>query len=135
MEKHKSKVSNVLFSESYESQYGRMYKFSVTFVNGETGFYTTTMEHQNKFVIGEEVEYTLEVKSNKTGLYNAIKPASKSDNEWKYRLESLQMAVQICQRGAMIDTIIEKAKEFEYYLNTGKIKGTPKQNQSNDLPF
>ena len=135
MEKRKSKVSNVIQAESYESQYGRMFKFSVSFANGDTGFYTTTMENQNKFVIGEDVEYTLEVKSNKTGLYNAIKPASKSENEWKYRLESLQMAVQTCQRGAMIETIIEKAKELEYYLNTGKTKGTPKSNQSNDLPF
>lgn len=56
-------------------------------------------------------------------------------NEWGYKLEALQLAVQNSSTGASIQSIVERAKEFEYYLNTGKIKGDNKQAQQNDLPF
>ena len=139
METKLSKVKLIDRSGSFESQYGTMYQFILTFENGDCGTFTTKAENQNKFEIGKDVSYTIETKQGKSGSYFAIKPAATdgSKKEWGFKLESLQMAVQTSQRGATLESIMEKAKEFEYYLNTGKIKGDQPQQfkQVTDLPF
>jgi hypothetical protein len=138
METKLSKVKAVQPSGGYTGQYGEMYQFIITMENNDCGTFTTKAENQTKFEIGKEVNYTIESKQGKNGSYFAIKPATTdgTKNEWGYRLESLQIAVQTTERGATLERIIEKAKEFEYYLNTGKIKGDNKQvQQNNNLPF
>jgi hypothetical protein len=139
METKLSKVKSVQASGGYTGQYGEMYQFIVTFTNEDSGTFTTKAENQSKFEIGKEVSYTIESKQGKNGSYFAIKPAATdgSKKEWGFKLESLQMAVQTSQRGATLESIMEKAKEFEYYLNTGKIKGEQPQQfkQVTDLPF
>lgn len=41
--------------------------FIVEFQNGDSGFYTSKDENQDKFVVGKEVEYNIEEKTGKTG--------------------------------------------------------------------
>jgi hypothetical protein len=136
METKLSKVASVLTSGSFESQYGTMYQFIVTFQNEDCGTFTTKAENQDRFVVGKEVNYTIEQKQGKKGTYYAIKTATTdgAKKEWGYKLEDLQMAVQSSQRGALLETIMEKAKEFEYYLNTGKIKGDNRKVQDDNNP-
>jgi hypothetical protein len=138
-----NKVKSVEPSGSFESQYGTMYQFIVTFSNGDAGTFTTKAQNQNRFESGKEVNYTIETKQGKKGSYNVVKLATAegTQKEWGYKLEALQMAVQNSSIGASIQSIVERAKEFEYYLNTGKIKGEQPQQfskqveENNDLPF
>lgn len=136
METKLSKVASVLTSGSFESQYGTMYQFIVTFANGDCGTFTTKAQDQNRFEAGKDVNYTIETKQGKQGTYYSIKTATTDGpkKEWGYKLESLQMAVQTSQRGASLESIMEKAKEFEYYLNTGKMKGDNRKAQENNKP-
>lgn len=55
----KSKVTYVQANGTWEGNYGVMYKFEVTFENGDIGEYSSKAKDQNKFVTGQEVEYTL----------------------------------------------------------------------------
>ena len=136
METKLSKVKAVQPSGGYTGQYGEMYQFIITMENNDCGTFTTKAENQTKFEIGKEVNYTIESKQGKNGSYFAIKPATTdgTKNEWGYKLEALQLAVQNSSTGASIQSIVERAKEFEYYLNTGKIKGDqPQQFKSNGI--
>lgn len=145
METKLSKVASVLTSGSFESQYGTMYQFIVTFANEDCGTFTTKAQNQDRFIVGKEVNYTIEQKQGKKGTYYAVKLATTegAKKEWKYQFEAFQLAVQNSSSGASIQSIVERAKEFEYYLNTGKIKGEqPQQFKANatpqeddDLPF
>ncbi len=139
METKLSKVKLIDRSGSFESQYGTMYQFILTFENGDCGTFTTKAENQNKFEIGKEVNYTIESKQGKNGSYFAIKPAATegTKKEWGYKLEAFQLAVQNSSSTASMQSIVDRAKEFEYYLNTGKIKGEQTQQfkQITDLPF
>ena len=143
METKLNKVKSVEPSGSFESQYGTMYQFIVTFSNGDAGTFTTKAQNQNRFETGKEVNYTIETKQGKKGSYNVVKLATAegTQKEWGFKLEALQMAVQNSSTGASIQSIVERAKEFEYYLNTGKIKGEQPQQfskqveENNDLPF
>lgn len=142
METKLSKVRSVQPSGSFESQYGTMYQFIITFENNDCGTFTTKAENQDRFVIGKEVSYTLENKTGKHGSYFAVKLATNegAKKEWKYQFEAFQLAVQNSSTTASMQSIVDRAKEFEYYLNTGKIKGSqPQQYKANkpetDLPF
>lgn len=136
MEAKLSKVKSVQPSGGFESQYGQMYQFIVTFENNDCGTFTTKAQNQDRFKIGEEASYTIESKQGKNGQYYAVKSVQKdgTKKEWGFKLEALQMAVNSCQRGALLETVMERAKEFEYYLNTGKIKGSQPQ-QFDNPPF
>lgn len=136
METKLSRVRSVQPSGSFESQYGTMYQFIITFENNDCGTFTTKAENQDRFLVGKEVSYTLENKTGKHGSYFAVKLATNdgTKKEWGFKLEALQMAVNSCQRGALLETVMERAKEFEYYLNTGKIKGSQPQ-QFDKPPF
>lgn len=52
-----SKVTAVQANGSWEGNYGTMYKFEITFDNGDTGEYSSKSREQNKFVIGQEASY------------------------------------------------------------------------------
>ena len=58
MEK-KSKVNGVSANGTWDSKYGTMYKFEVSFENGDVGEYNSKTQDQTKFVIGQEAEYSI----------------------------------------------------------------------------
>lgn len=57
MEIKKSVVTNVQPNGTWDGKYGLMYKFDVTFENGDSGSYLSKYEDQTKFVVGQEVQY------------------------------------------------------------------------------
>ena len=63
------KVTAVQANGSWDGAYGTMYKFEVTFDNGDTGEYNSKSKEQEKFVIGKEVTYTFS-----GGKFPKIKP-------------------------------------------------------------
>lgn len=65
-----SKVTNVSSNGSYDGRYGTMYKFIVTFDNGDSGSYASKKQEQDKFIIGQVTDYTIE----QNGQYTNIKP-------------------------------------------------------------
>ena len=71
----KSKVTNVQSNGTWEGSYGTMYKFEVTFENGDTGEYSSKSLDQNKFVIGHETEYEFT-----DGKYPKVKPVYNAPN-------------------------------------------------------
>ena len=70
MEKN-SVVKNVTGNGTFEWQGKMFYKFEVTFENGDTGDYNSISQEQNKFVVGQNVSYTID---NKNPNYPKIKP-------------------------------------------------------------
>ena len=71
MEQKKSTVTNVQSNGTWEGQYGLMYKFEVSFQNGDIGEYLSKSENQDKFVVGNETEYQF-----KDGQFTRVKPIS-----------------------------------------------------------
>lgn len=65
------KVVSVSPQGDYQLKDGRtLYKFALTFDNGDTGEYSSVKPDQTKFVVGQEAEYEL----NATQYGNRIKP-------------------------------------------------------------
>ncbi len=69
-----AKVDVVTFKKEFTSQYGTLYSFEVKFNNGDTGLYNSKTKEQSKFIVGVEVEYELETKTNDRGSWNVVKP-------------------------------------------------------------
>ena len=53
----KSKVTNVQPNGTWEGKFGMMYKFEVSFENGDTGEYSSKSQEQNKFIVGNDTDY------------------------------------------------------------------------------
>ena len=74
----KAIIKTVEFQKEYESKFGTMYSFIITY-NDKKAFYTSKSKDQNKFVAGQEAEFieeekTFTKKDGSTGKYLAIKP-------------------------------------------------------------
>lgn len=67
----KGRVVAVVPQGDYQLKDGRtLYKFLVTFDNGDSGEYSSVKSDQTKFVVGQEAEYEL----NSTQYGNKVKP-------------------------------------------------------------
>jgi hypothetical protein len=79
----KALIESVTFKKEWDSQYGKMYSFSVKY-DGETAMFSSKYKDQNKFIPGQEAEFTEETKTYKdkqTGeekTYKVIKPLSQN---------------------------------------------------------
>ena len=69
----KAVIENVKFIKEFESKYGTLYSFKVSYDNREA-YYNSKNRDQNKFITGQEVEFTEEVKEGKKGDYLVVKP-------------------------------------------------------------
>jgi len=72
----KKKVTKVLQSGDFESQYGHFYKWLLEFEDGFKGEYLSKTETQNKFIEGQEVEIEVVTREYNGTTINKIKPAS-----------------------------------------------------------
>ena len=148
-----SKVSAVQASGSWEGNYGVMYKFEVSFENGDTGEYSSKAKDQTKFVIGKEVEYTYmggqhpKVKP----VYNA--PASgggftpNPERDLKIVKQScLKAAVELCTNDKItLKQVLQTADKFVQWVNLGEQVEAIKEDytaanvkpkkETTDLPF
>lgn len=56
----KSRVTAADYSHSYDGKHGTLYIHKVSFENGDSGEYLSKAQQQDKFVAGQEAEYTIE---------------------------------------------------------------------------
>lgn len=70
----RSAVTNVTANGSFDGQYGTLYKFEITFANGDSGEYASKSKDQNKFQVGVETDYTITDRTFKDRIYYKIAP-------------------------------------------------------------
>ena len=73
-----SKVTNVSYRGTFESQHGTFHKHWIEFENGDAGQYASKLETQDKFTIGQEANYDY----SKNGDYVKIKPVQQ-ENQYR----------------------------------------------------
>ena len=139
-----SKVKAVQGNGTFEFNGKTFYKFDVEMENGDLGAYNSIKAEQNKFVVGEEVEYTFT-----GGQYPKIKPVytqpnssggfkTNLDRELKIIKQScLKASVELCTAGEIkLKDVIKTAEKFVNWVN-GSDEGfvsVPKKETTN-LPF
>ena len=139
----KSKVKSVQSNGTWEGKFGLMYKFEVEFENDDCGEYSSKSKDQNKFVIGEEVEYEFI-----DGKFPKVKPVyqkpdfasngfsggyKKDDTVQKMivKQSSLKSAVDYCSAGnCSTSDVLKVAQEFVDWVMEDK-----KPNENNEMPF
>ena len=146
-----SKVTQVQSNGTWEGNYGMMYKFEVTFENGDCGEYSSKSEQQTKFVEGQEANYEFI-----GGKFPKVKPFyappqsngqsfnyKKDDNVQNLivRQSSLKAAVDYC-RGSNCspEEVCENAQLFAEWVMEKKMNVINETNEgikesNNDLPF
>jgi len=67
----KAIIEEVKFVKDFETQFGTLYKFIVSY-DGKRGVYNSKSKEQNKFVPGQEVEITEETRSYTDGAGNNV---------------------------------------------------------------
>lgn len=73
----KELITEVKFMKEYDSKFGKLYSFKVSYA-GRSAFYSSKSKEQNKFVTGQEAEFTEETKTSTNGTYLVIKPPQKT---------------------------------------------------------
>ena len=139
----KSKVTNVQSNGTWEGKFGLMYKFEVEFENDDCGEYSSKSKDQNKFVIGEEVEYEFI-----GGKFPKVKPVyqkpdfasngfsggyKKDDTVQKMivKQSSLKSAVDYCSGGnCSTSDVLKVAQEFVDWVMENK-----KPDENNEMIF
>jgi len=160
-----SKVTQVAGSGTWEGKYGVMYKFEVSFENGDAGQYLSKSQDQTKFKVGQEANYTIEGKEFNGQTYYTVKPVMaqqpfqggggkgyQKDPETEKRITRmsvLKVAGDLVINGEVkLHDLTKVASFLEQYVMTGedtisKIYGSAtlekvvKQvnNEPTDLPF
>ena len=70
----RKKVTKVLQSGDFESQYGHFYKWLLEFEDGFKGEYLSKTETQNKFIEGQEADIEVTTRDYNGTKINKIKP-------------------------------------------------------------
>jgi hypothetical protein len=69
----KAVIKETKFVKEFDSKYGKMYSFSVSY-DDKKAYYNSKNQDQQKFIVGKEAEFTEEIKEGKGGQYIVIKP-------------------------------------------------------------
>ena len=72
----KAIINDVKFLKESESKYGLLYNFRI-FYDDKQAYYSCKKREQDKFIIGQEAEFTEEEKEGSNGAYLVIKPIQK----------------------------------------------------------
>lgn len=147
MEIKRSKVVSVQANGTWEGKFGLMYKSEVAFENGDAGEYSSKTREQQKFVVGQEAEYTFT-----GGNYPKVKPVyqqpqnnpskgfKKDDNIQKMivKQSSLKAAVEF-DNECSIEDVLKNAQIFYDWVVTDKVivsqSVNAQTNVKDDLPF
>ena len=150
----RSAVTNVTANGSFDGQYGTLYKFEITFANGDSGEYASKSKDQSKFSVGVETDYTITDRTFKDRIYYKIAPvmaqpqgnsfaqkAPKDPETGKHimRMSVLKVAGDLVINGDIkLHEILSYAQIFENFVNNGvdTLQGSrPVSHNDNDLPF
>jgi hypothetical protein len=131
-----SKVTQVAGVGTWNGQYGLLYKFEVSFENGDSGQYLAKTQDQTKFQKGVEATYTCEGKEFNGTMFYTIKPvmAQQSfgggskpyvkDPETEKRISRMSVlkgAIDLAVAGEIkLHDITKVAQIFERYVMTGE---------------
>ncbi len=132
-----SKVTQVSGVGSWNGQYGLMYKFEVSFENGDMGQYLSKSVDQTKFQKGVDATYTIEGKEFNGNTFYTVKPvmaqqqafqggkpAYQKDPETDKRITRMSVlkgAIDLAVAGEIkIHDITKVAQIFERYVMTGE---------------
>jgi hypothetical protein len=158
MEQNKrSAVTNVTANGTYNGQYGMLYKFQISFANGDVAEYNAKTQNQTKFVVGQEVDYVLTDREYQGTIYYKCKPAEvqqggfsgggfqapkpKDPDTGKHimRMSVLKVAGDLAINGNIkLHEVLAYAQIFEQYVLTGTdtlSQYKPIAKGSDDLPF
>jgi len=69
----KAKITSIEFQKEYPTQFGTLNLFKIGY-NNKYGFYSSKYKDQKKFKIGEEAEFSEEIRTGKHSDYINIKP-------------------------------------------------------------
>jgi hypothetical protein len=155
----RSAVTNVTANGSFDGQYGTLYKFEITFANGDSGEYASKSKDQNKFSVGVETDYTITDRTFKDRIYYKIAPVmaqpsntgfqasgsftpkAKDPETGKHimRMSVLKVAGDLVINGDIkLHEILSYAQIFENFVNNGVDtlqNAKPTNYDPNDLPF
>jgi hypothetical protein len=133
-----SKVTQVAGVGSWNGQYGIMYKFEVSFENGDMGQYLSKSIDQNKFKQGVDATYTIEGKEFNGQTFYTVKPVMAQQQAFQgggkpayvkdpetdkriTRMSVLKGAIDLAVAGEIkIHDITKVAQIFERYVMTGE---------------
>lgn len=68
-------VTSVQGNGTWDSQHGTLYKWEVSFENGDVGEYLSKATPQTKFVIGQPAYYSYETRQTSAGTFYKVRPA------------------------------------------------------------
>lgn len=71
----RSAVTNVTANGTFNGQHGTLYKFEVSFANGDSGEYASKSQDQQKFKVGVETDYILTERKWNDRIFYKISPA------------------------------------------------------------
>jgi hypothetical protein len=133
----RSAVTNVTANGSFDGQYGTLYKFEITFANGDSGEYASKSKDQTKFSVGVETDYTITDRTFKDRIYYKIAPVmaqpgafqsqgftpkAKDPETGKHimRMSVLKVAGDLVINGDIkLHEILSYAQIFENFVNNG----------------
>ena len=147
----RSAVTNVTANGTFNGQHGTLYKFEVSFANGDSGEYASKSQDQQKFKVGVETDYVLTERKWNDRIFYKIAPAPQApgggfvakakDPETDKRITRmsvLKVAGDLAINGDIkLQEILAYAQIFENYVINGQdtlsqFKPTSKED---DLPF
>jgi hypothetical protein len=95
-----SKVSSVQANGTWDGKFGTMYKHEVTFENGDCGEYSSKVQEQTKFVVGQESEYIFT-----DGQYPKVKPVfvqqAGGGSSWKGNSDNPERQLMIVKQSSL----------------------------------
>ena len=149
----RSAVTNVTANGTFNGQHGTLYKFEVSFANGDSGEYASKSQDQQKFKVGVETDYILTERKWNDRIFYKISPAQPQQNPGGgfvakakdpetdkriTRMSVLKVAGDLAINGDIkLQEILAYAQIFENYVINGQdtlsqFKPTSKED---DLPF
>jgi len=139
----KAIVQSVQANGTWESKYGVMYKYEVSFDNGDSGEYSSKNENQIYFKEGDEVSYEFiggkypKIKPHREGFNNSQKPlySNNSKDELICRQNALTSAVRSLGEGCKVEEYIHRAEIFKQYTFDGKTPEGIEEMTGTALPF
>ena len=134
----KSVVTQAQANGTWEGKFGIMYKYEISFENGDSGEYSSKSQDQTKFVVGQDTEYEFihgkfpKVKPVNTFQQGGFTPKPSNDKVQEYivKQSSLKCATDfVIANGGDQSKVIDIAEIFTNWVMKGE---KPK---NNEMPF
>ena len=117
MEQKTSKVVTATFKDSFISQYGELFNFNIEFENGDKAGYASKSKEQNKFIVGQTIDYILEEKNGFMKVKPVQAPAGNSfgNRQFNPDADKLKQCLIVAQSTLTkcVDLVIHDKLKFD----------------------